>query len=407
MFDTLAARMRRSDVNYRLLVPLLLAAAAVQAVVAIARVTTSYRVVELDLPVIWLGIISAAYAILPAFIALWLGRFIDRGHDALATWIGAALIVVGCAGLVVSGASKPLLLAATAVLGIGHLFAIVSQQMLCVRCSRLRSRESVFGNYMVACAIGQGLGPLIVGWAGGNATVPPTQFLFAAGLALSVVALAGAAAIRPSRNRGLSQHGKEITPVRQLLRLPGLWAVMLASVITVTAGDLIVIYLPLLGAERAIDVNDIGGLLTARAAASMAARLIYARLIVGFGRIPLMLASLLGGSAAFACLAISMPVWLLYAATASTGFTVGIANTITVTSVVAMTSAGVRATANSLRVTGNRIAQVTLPFGASLVAAVAGAAGIFIIIAASLAASGAAVWWSRTENQAVADESDP
>ena len=407
MFDTLAARMRRSDVNYRLLVPLLLAAAAVQAVIAIARVTTSYRVVELDLPVIWLGIISTAYAILPAFIALRLGRFIDRGHDALATWIGAGLIVGGCGGLLVSGASKPLLLAATAVLGIGNLFAIVSQQMLCVRCSRLRSRESVFGNYMVACAVGQGLGPLIVGWAGSDATVPPTQLLFGAALALSAVALSGAAAIRPSRHRGLGQGGKEITPVRQLLRLPGLWAVMLASVITVTAGDLIVIYLPLLGAERAIDANNIGGLLTARAVASMAARLIYARLIVGFGRIPLMLASLLGGSAAFACLAISMPVWLLYAATASTGFTVGIANTITVTSVVAMTSAGVRATANSLRVTGNRIAQVTLPFGASLVAAVSGAAGIFIIIAASLVASGAAVWWSRTENQAVADESDP
>ena len=406
MFDTLAARMRRSDVNYRLLVPLLLAAAAVQAVIAIARVTTSYRVVELDLPVIWLGIISTAYAILPAFIALRLGRFIDRGHDALATWIGAGLIVAGCGGLLVSGASMPLLLAATAVLGIGNLFAIVSQQMLCVRCSRLRSRESVFGNYMVACAVGQGLGPLIVGWAGGDATVPPTQLLFGAGLALSAVALAGAAAIRPSRHRGLGQGGKEITPVRQLLRLPGLWAVMLASVITVTAGDLIVIYLPLLGAERAIDANNIGGLLTARAVASMAARLIYARLIAGFGRIPLMVASLVGGSAAFACLAISMPVWLLYAATASTGFTVGIANTITVTSVVAMTSAGVRATANSLRVTGNRIAQVTLPFGASLVAALAGAAGIFIIIAASLVASGAAVWWSRPENQAVADASE-
>src|SRR6202521_4996765 len=241
MFDILAARMRQSDVNYRLLVPLLLAAAAVQAVIAIARVTTSYRVVELDLPVIWLGIISTAYAILPAFIALRLGRFIDRGHDALATWIGAGLIVAGCGGLVASGASKPLLLAATAVLGIGNLFAIVSQQMLCVRCSRLRSRESVFGNYMVACAVGQGLGPLIVGWAGGDATVPPTQLLFGAGLALSAVALAGAAAIPPSRHRGLGQGGKEITPVRQLLRLPGLWAVMLASVITVTAGDLIVI----------------------------------------------------------------------------------------------------------------------------------------------------------------------
>jgi hypothetical protein len=41
MFDALAARMRHSDVNYRLLVPLLANAAAVQAVTAIVRVTTS------------------------------------------------------------------------------------------------------------------------------------------------------------------------------------------------------------------------------------------------------------------------------------------------------------------------------------------------------------------------------
>jgi MFS family permease len=172
---------------------------------------------------------------------------------------------------------------------------------------------------------------------------------------------------------------------------------MLASVITVTAADLIVIYLPLLGAERAIDVNAIGGLLTARAVASMVARLIYARLIAAVGRVPLMVASLVGAAAAFGCLAIPMPVALLYAATASTGFTIGIATTITVTTIVAMTSAGTRGTANSLRVTGNRIAQVAVPFGASLVAAVAGAGGIFVIIAGTLVASGAAVYWSRSE----------
>jgi MFS family permease len=395
MFDRLAARMRRSDINYRLLVPLLLNTAAVQMMIAVVRVTTSYRVVELDLPVIWLGIISAAYAILPAFIAVWLGRFIDRGHDALATWIGSAVATVASGGLLASGASKSLLLGFTAVLGVGNLFAIVSQQMLCVRSSRRHSREQVFGNYMVASAVGQGLGPFVVGWAGGNATVPPTDLLFAIGFATSVVALACALAIRPSRHRGAGHAGKEVTPVRQLLRLPGLGAIMLASVITVTAADLVVIFLPLMGAERGIDVNVIGGLLTGRALASMAARLIYARLVAAFGRAPLMVASLIGGAAAFGALAIPMPVAPLYAATAATGFFIGIATTLTVTAVVAMTAAGARATANSLRVTGNRIAQVALPFGASLVAAFSGAAGIFVIIAASLLASGAAVHWSR------------
>jgi predicted MFS family arabinose efflux permease len=395
MFDAFAARMRHSDVNYRLLIPLLASGAAVQAVTAIMRVTTSYRILELGLPVVWLGIVSATYAILPVFIAVWLGRFIDRGHDALAIWIGSALMMVACAGLWASRTSMVALLLSNALLGVGQLFAVISQQMLCVRCSRLRSRESVFGNYMVVSAIGQGIGPLIVGWSGGDATVPPTQFLFAVGFAASVIALACALPIRPSRRRGKPQDGKGIIPLRQLLRTPGLAAVMVASVITVTGADLIVVYLPLLGAERSIDVNAIGGLLTARAAASMVARLIYVRLIGAFGRVPLMVASLVLGGVAFASIAIPMPIAALYAATSMTGFSIGIATTITITSVVALTAAGARGTANSLRVTGNRIAQAAMPFGASLVAAVTGAGGIFVIIAISLLASSVAVYSSR------------
>jgi predicted MFS family arabinose efflux permease len=397
MFDAIVARLRHSDVNYRLLIPLLASSAAVQAVTAIMRVTTSYRILELGLPVVWLGIVSATYAVLPVFLAVWLGRFVDRGHDALATWIGSAVMALACAGLWASGGSTASLLMSNALLGVGQLFAVISQQMLCVRCSRRHSRESVFGNYMVAGAVGQGVGPLIVGWAGGNATVPPTQLLFAIGFFASIVALACAVPIRPSRRRGKPQGGKEVTPLRQLLRTPGLAATMVASVIAVTAGDLIVIYLPLLGAERSIDVNAIGGLLTTRAAASTAARLIYVRLIAACGRVALMVASLVLAGVAYAALAVPMPVAALYAATAMTGFGIGIATTITITSVVALTAAGARGTANSLRVTGNRIAQAAMPFAASLVAAATGAGGIFVIIAVSLLASGGAVYWSRPQ----------
>jgi predicted MFS family arabinose efflux permease len=397
MFDAIVARLRHSDVNYRLLIPLLASSAAVQAVTAIMRVTTSYRILELGLPVVWLGIVSATYAVLPVFLAVWLGRFVDRGHDALATWIGSAVMALACAGLWASGGSTASLLMSNALLGVGQLFAVISQQMLCVRCSRRHSRESVFGNYMVAGAVGQGVGPLIVGWAGGNATVPPTQLLFAIGFFASIVALACAVPIRPSRRRGKPQGGKEVTPLRQLLRTPGLAATMVASVIAVTAGDLIVIYLPLLGAERSIDVNAIGGLLTTRAAASTAARLIYVRLIAACGRVALMVASLVLAGVAYAALAVPMPVAALYAATAMTGFGIGIATTITITSVVALTAAGARGTANSLRVTGNRVAQAAMPFAASLVAAATGAGGIFVIIAVSLLASGGAVYWSRPQ----------
>ncbi len=75
---------RASDVDYRLLVPLLFNVAIIQAVYAIVRVTTSYRAIELKLPVVWLGIISATFAILPIIFAVQVGRFLDRGKDAQA-----------------------------------------------------------------------------------------------------------------------------------------------------------------------------------------------------------------------------------------------------------------------------------------------------------------------------------
>jgi 6,7-dimethyl-8-ribityllumazine synthase len=51
----------------------------------------------------------------------------------------------------------------------------------------------------------------------------------------------------------------------------------------------------------------------------------------------------------------------------------------------------------SLRITGNRIGQVAVPFVASLIAAATGVGGIFAIIALSLVVSGATVHFSRQE----------
>jgi len=171
--------------------------------------------------------------------------------------------------------------------------------------------------------------------------------------------------------------------------------VIIAGVFIVTAQDLVVIYLPLLGAERSIDVNAIGVLLAVRAAASMVSRVLYARMVAAFGRYPLMVACTLAGAFAFATLAVPIPLWAMYLDMVAMGFALGIATTLSVTTVVDRTPAGARGTANSLRIMGNRLGQVSLPFGAGLVAAATGVAGILVVIAFSLAASAVAVRVSR------------
>ena len=373
--------------------PLLLHAVIIQAVYAIVRVTTSYRAIELDVSVVWLGVISATFAILPIFLAVWVGRFLDRGNDAQAAWIGSGLLVIACAGFRFAAGSVPALLLCTALLGISHLFMMASQQMLCIRCAGPRGRDSAFGNYLVASAIGQGLGPYLIAWMGGAATLPPTGKLFGIGLVIALGSLATASALRPAPRSVTEARSKAVEPVRTLLRQRGLMTMLVASVITITSQDLLTIYLPLLGADNGIDVRDIGSLLTVRSIASLISRLGYVRVVRLVPRRPLTLVSMVGAGIGFGCLALPIPLSGMYAAMVVMGFSLGIATTLSLTNVV---NAAI-GTVMSLRITGNRIGQVALPFMASLIAAATGVAGIFALIAVSLAASGAAVLFSRPE----------
>ena len=66
-------------------------------------------------------------------------------------------------------------------------------------------------------------------------------------------------------------------------------------------------------------------------------------------------------------------------------------STTTLSSMVDVAPVEARGTALSLRITGNRVGQVLVPFVASLIAVAAGTAGILLVIAFTLAASGTAV----------------
>jgi MFS family permease len=394
MFDKIAASIRNSDIDYRLLVPLLVSSMLVQLVTALIRVTTSYRAVELHLSIIWLGVIAAVFAIFPILIAVRVGRVIDRGHDARVAWTGSAIFLIAASSFALW--STPIgMLTSSMILGMGHIMLMASQQMLCVRAAGPRSLESVFGNFMVANAVGQGVGPYVVGWVGGNAAVPPTGPLFTVGAALAAVSLAIALLMRPIRTPALTAASREIVPVRDILRVRGLIAVISVGMVLVASSDVIIIYIPLLGAERHIDVHDIGLLLTVRAAASMLARLFYARMVMTFGRWPLIIATTFVCAATFAVIAVPLPLWAMHVTLATMGFAFGIATTLSITIIVDMTTVSARGTANSLRIMSNRLGQFVMPFGASLIAALAGLTGLFLGLAAATASAALAAMWKR------------
>jgi hypothetical protein len=374
----------------RLLIAIVTTAFVEQIVITIARVATTYRAVELGLSVVWLGIITAAYALLPIAIGVPIGRFIDRGYDAVTTWIGAGLLIVACTGFVLMPNLVGILIS-TALLGTAHLLFVVSQQIQCTRCGTgPGAMERAIGNYMVANAAGQGVGPYIVALAGGSASVPPTHLLFLISIGGAVLTAACALLTRSSGAHKVPVDRAKV-PLRDLLFAPGLTTIIVVSVVTVVAQDLIVVYLPLLGSDRGLTVDAVGTLLAIRAVASMLSRLIYARLHVAFGRIPLTLISTFVSAGAYALLAVPLPLPLLYAAIATAGFALSISITASIAGVLAIATGGAIGTANSLRTMASRIGQSIIPVAASLVAAAVGTGSIFVLIGLSLAASGAAV----------------
>jgi hypothetical protein len=379
----------------RLLFAIISTAFFEQIVITIARIATTYRAVELDLSVVWIGIITAVYALLPIAIGVPIGRFIDRGYDAVTTWIGAGLLIVGCVGFVAMPNLTGILIS-TAILGTAHLLFVVSQQIQCTRCgSGPGAMERAIGNYMVANAAGQGVGPYIVALAGGSASVPPTQFLFELSIAGAVVT-AGFALLTRSAGAAKLPVDRAKVPLRALLFAPGLTTVIVVSVVTVVAQDLIVVYLPLLGSDRGMSVDAVGTLLAIRAVTSMVSRLIYARLHVAVGRIPLTLISTFIGAVSYTLIAVPLPLPLLYVAIGTAGFALSISITASIAGVLAIATGGAIGTANSLRTMASRIGQSVIPIVASAVAAAIGTGSIFVLIGIILAASGVAV---RVENR--------
>jgi predicted MFS family arabinose efflux permease len=380
-----------SSVNYRLLLPLMAHGVVTQIMAGLFRITTSYRVLELGLPVEWIGVVATSFAIFPIFLAVQVGRYIDRNHDADALRIGSVLCVIAAIGLLYIAATPLVIMCFMVVAGVGHLFLMASHQMLCVRAAGEKSRDSVFGNFLMVTGIGQGLGPFIVGWVGGDARVPDTWTLYVIALVSAVTIVAISLFIAPDRHAPQRNRNEAPMSLGTLLRINGFVTVLIASVITMSAQDLIVVYLPLLGNERNIGVSDIGWMLTVRSITAVISRIGYSQLVAVVGRVRLTFITMALSGVAFIIMALPVSISVLYVACAVLGLGLGLASALSLTSVVELAPPAARGTALSLRITGNRIGQASIPSLGSLVVAAAGAAGVLGLIGLALIVSGISV----------------
>jgi MFS family permease len=363
------------------LLRLVIAFSFAQGAVSMARPAVSYRALALGADERAVGVIAGVYALLPLFAAVPLGRRTDHGRCAPLLPIGVVLISGGCA---LSGLAGSLWAMAvwSGVMGLGHLAFVIGAQSLVARQSAPHEQDRNFGHFTIGASLGQLVGPIAAGALIGGPDMAGTS-----ALAL-LVAGAGAAVAFSSLWR--IEHRRETSgsrtaagdrvPVRGILRSRGVPAGIFISLSVLSATDILTAYLPVVGEHRGIAPSVIGLLLSLRAAATIACRLVLTPLLRLLGRTALLTVTCLLAAVLCAGIALPVPVWALALMLAALGFCLGVGQPLSMTTVVQAAPEGARSTALALRLTGNRLGQVATPATAGLVAGVAGVAAPFVML---------------------------
>jgi len=386
------------------LLRLVIAFSFAQGAVSMARPAVSYRALALGADERAVGVIAGVYALLPLFAAVPLGRRTDHGRCAPLLSVGVVLIAAGCA---LSGVANSLVAMAawSGVMGLGHLCFVIGAQSLVARQSAPHEQDRNFGHFTIGASLGQLVGPFVAGAliggpdrAGGSALA-----LLVAGAVASVSFTSLWRTERRTTSNSRTTQGERV-PVHRILGARGVPAGIFISLAVLSATDILTAYLPVVGEHRGIAPSVVGLLLSVRAAATIACRLVLTPLLRWLGRASLLTVTCLLAAVLCAGIALPVPVWVLGVMLAVLGFCLGVGQPLSMTTVVQAAPDDARSTALALRLTGNRLGQVAAPAAAGLVAGVAGVAAPFVMLGALLLlSSGIAL---RSPRKAAADRGE-
>jgi MFS family permease len=368
-------------------VQLLAVMALLQAAIAVARPVTTYRAIDLGAGALAVGLLTGAFALVPMLVALPLGRLADRRRPEPILLGGVVLLVAGCVLLAVSGSLWGIA-AGNVVLGLGNLGCVVGGENVVARLPP-GQLDSGFGLFTAVVSGGQLVGPALAGLVlatapGDLASGSSRALLMSAGLCAVAVPAATWLMVRrlfPGRDR--AGTGQPL-PAHRILRLPGVPAGMFTSLILAAAVDLLTAYLPLLGEGRGIAPATIGVLLSLRAGATVASRLLVPAMLRRFGRPPLVVMSTIGSGLAVALLPLTRDVVVLGALLVLIGFLLGVGQPLMMTVIVRAVPEDARGAALALRLVGNRVGLVGTPAAAGALAGAAGVSAAFWLLGALL-----------------------
>lgn len=358
----------------------------IQAGIYVVRPIITYKSVELGADAALVGVIGATFAIAPLFLAIQVGRFVDKGRSGIALLMGSTILVLVNVWLFFIETVE-LLVVAMPLLGMGHLLIMVGGQTLIANRSPSSAYEKNFGLLTFYASAGHAFGPLVGGWLADTGTAKVnSDAAFAFALVLFVLAVLGTIALSTRKENPIVPKPKDKAKISKVLSVPSYKSAIFVASATTAVVDVVLIFLPLYGREIGLSVTDIGVLLGIRALASLLVRLVLGKIsnILGLRRI--LTWGSIGTLISMVALGLTANFWVIAIIMAVSGWAMGIGQPATMAWVSRISSKDSRGLAIAIRLSANRFGQVAMPALAGVVAG-ASTAGVFYMLAALQAAS--------------------
>lgn len=331
-----------------------------------------------------IGMLTAAYALLPLLFAIHVGKIADRVGDRLPVVLGTIGMTVGVA-LPFALPSMWALFVSQAVVGISHIFINISLQNVLGNAAAPHNRDHYFSMLSMSVAIGGVIGPVAGGYLADHFSY---SFVFMAAAAVGLLPIALAFRIpnivvrkgteEAAGTPGASTSADRESPL-QLLRIPMLRKALASSALVLYSRDIFVAYFPLLALQLGLSASAIGWIITIQGIAMVSVRFFLSRLTALVGRSRILLLSILLAGLAFLLVPLTGQELALGLLSALMGAGLGFGQPLSMTTTYNASPSTRTGEVLGLRMATNRLSQMIAPLFFGLVGSWAGLASVFYI----------------------------
>lgn len=313
-----------------------------------------------------IGVIAASVAVLPIFLAMPAGVFVDRVGVRVSVMIGAALSATSYFLLWGFGSSFGVIVVTQMISGVALLLMVVGAQSYVGSLGRGGTSARNFSYYTVVASVGQIIGPLagglIVEAAGFGA-----GFLLAAGLGLTSLLIAffllprhTAAPLRPATTEMPRRSNRK--QALHYLADPRMRSAILISALMAIPEVLRTSFLPIyLDEVVGLGLREVGFTLSVFAIAGLAARLLMPTLARLLGSYLLMVIVGVVAATSLAFVPTTTSIAVILGLVASLGTAFGMGRPLSMSLVADSAENDRMGLAVGLRLTGNRVADFVAP----------------------------------------------